>query len=678
MNRVPRHLLLLVKLLLLALLTGQSFRVALLLLHRDQWATAARADVLTALFDRGLLFDLYVASWLLLPPALVLGLAHALGGPQQRAWSAARWLFTVPFLLVLFLSCADLPYFGYTNMRLTDAALVTLHDPGQALRELVSTPAYLGMLLLFALLAWGLARLLGRLFRPEEAPRQGRWWRWSLLPLPLALLLLGMRGSVDFSSTPLVAQDAYFSDTPFLNQLGTNAAYSFLESFGQDHVALMDPLEAIALAREELGIHEMGFASPIAREARFAGAATRRNVVLVLMESLSASRLRRYGHPGWLMPSLEQLMDASAVMDRFYASGMHTANGIFSSLYGLPPVGAQHPMMHPSMTAQRFIGLPGILQRAGWRTCFITPGDARFDNLKGFLPVNGFDELIAEPDFPTEAHRNSWGVSDHALFRMALRRADALHLDGQPFFITALTISSHKWNKPPDDIPGFAPASADEADAIYEYADRALAEFLAEARQRPWFDSTLFVIVGDHGQAFDPLYEVPIAYHHVPLVIHAPALVPPARLGDYGTQVDLPATILALLRVPHVDNMLGKDLLRGGHAAAYFCADHRICAINEQGFWIRDRGVERLYDHRARHARPIGCAPGTGRQPTAACRIHGANGAMAHRPAAGGAGWRAAPAALKRAQAQRAQAASTSSPQAAASAIQARLGSSRA
>jgi len=122
----------------------------------------------------------------------------------------------------------------------------------------------------------------------------------------------------------------------------------------------------------------------------------------------------------------------------------------------------------------------------------------------------------------------------------------------------------------------------------------------AEARTRSWFDSTVCVIVGDHGQAFDPLHEVPIAYHHVPLVIHAPALVEPGKLSGYGTQVGLPETILALLRVPHVNNTLGKDLIAGGHAAAYFCADHRICAINDRGYLIRDRDVVRLYDHRAR------------------------------------------------------------------------------
>ncbi len=607
---MPRYLLLLLKLLVVGLVAGSLFRITLLLLHRDQWHDAAQVDVLIALFSRGLLFDLYACSWILALPALLLGVAHALGGKQPWAWRFAHWAFTMPFLLLLFLASADIPYFDYTNMRITDAALITLHDPAQAFLELVTTPAYLGTLLLFAALAWAVGRGVGRLFRSHQAASMSPApIRWVLLPLPLALLFLGMRGSADFDEHPLIAQDAFFSDTPFLNQLGTNAAFSFIESLGQDHVQLLPAEEAVVNVRRYLGIGAQRFASPIARDVRFDEPLLRRNVVLILVESLSAQRLHRYGHPKWLMPSLEQLMDSSVVMDRFYSSGMHTANGIFSSHYGLPPIGAQHPMMHPSMTAQRFHGLPGTLRDHGYRTCFISPGDPRFDNMNGFLPANGFEELVSRDDFPESDTRNSWGVSDHALYRMALRRADRYAREGgDRFLLSLLTVSSHKWNKAPSDIPGFAPTSADDEEAIYEYADRALAEFLAEARTRPWFDSTLFVILGDHGQAFDPLYEVPLAYHHVPMLIHAPGWVEPRTLDGFGTQVDLPATILGALRIPHIDNTLGKDLMHGGHAAAYFCSDHRICAINDSGYRIRDREVVRLYDHVARSTSDMAAA----------------------------------------------------------------------
>lgn len=595
---MPPHVRLLSKLLLIGLAIGQVFRITLLVLHRAEWVDAPAGDVWRAILDRGLLFDVYIIAWSLSIPALLLSAAHALGRESRAVRQVARWAFTAPLLIFIFLGCADIPYFGYTHMRLTDAVLITLHDPGQAFVELVSTPAYLATLLVFAAVTVLVVRGIGRLFDAAPIDRvRPPAVRWALLPWPLLGLFLGMRGTADPDQHPLSAQDAFFSSTPFLNQLGTNAAFSFFESLGQDHVELMGEDEALARARQVLGIAEENPWTPLARWTDFPDPPRRYNVVLILVESLSAQRLHRYGHPAHLMPFLEGLMDSSLVMDRFYSSGMHTANGIFSTLYGLPPLGAQHPMMHPSMLAQRFVGLPGTLKAHGYRTCFIGPGDPRFDNMNGFLPANGFDEFIAEPDFPASDARNSWGVTDHALYRMALRHADALAQGDAPFFMTLLTVSSHKWSKPPRDIPGFTPTSSDDEEAIYEYADRALELFFREARERAWSDSTVFVVLGDHGQAFEPRYEVPLAYHHVPLVIHAPHLVRPGKLAGYGMQTDVPATVLGLLRLPHWDNTLGRDLLQGGHPAAFFCSDHRICAINDQGYRIRDRATVRLYDH---------------------------------------------------------------------------------
>jgi phosphoglycerol transferase MdoB-like AlkP superfamily enzyme len=595
---MPSYVRLLFRLLLIGLLIGQVFRLTLLMLHRAEWADAPAGDVWRAIFDRGLLFDLYIIAWSLAIPALLLGVSHALGRESRTMRQVARWFFTVPLLIFIFLGCADIPYFDYTHMRLTDAVLITLHDPGQAFIELVSTPAYIATLLVFGSVTWLVVRGIGRLFAatPFDRPRPLAV-RWAMLPLPLLLLFLGMRGTADPDQHPLSAQDAFFSGTPILNQLGTNAAFSFFESLGQDHVELMSEDEALARTRELLGITEESPWSPIARWTDFTEPPRRHNVVLVLVESLSAQRLHRYGHPAHLMPFLEGLMDSSLVMDRFYSSGMHTANGIFSTLYGLPPLGAQHPMMHPSMLAQRFIGLPGTLKAHGYRTCFIGPGDPRFDNMHGFLPANGFDAFIAEPDFPATDARNSWGVTDQAVYRMALRRADELAADDAPFFMTLLTVSSHKWTTAPTDIPGFTPTSSDDEEAVYEYADRALELFFREVRGRAWSDSTVFVVLGDHGQAFDPRYEVPLAYHHVPLVVHAPHLVEPGTLPGYGMQTDVPTTVLSLLRLPHWDNTLGRDLLQGGHRAAFFCSDHRICAINDHGYRIRDRTTVRMYDH---------------------------------------------------------------------------------
>ncbi len=603
MPRLPRHVILLLKLLLAGLLLGQAFRIALLVLHADQWREAARADVLVALLDRGLLFDLYVNSWMLLLPALLLSVRFAVGSRDARLARAARWAWTTAALVALFCACADIPFYAYTNMRLTDLALSTAQTVKQSLKELVSTPPYLMALAAFIMLAVLTVRITGRWFRwlDGEEPLAPPTLRWSLMPLLLLPLVAGARGTWDPDEAPLTGEDAYFSQTPFLNQLGTNAVFSIVESLGNDRVRYMSGNEAVANARAYLGIAEQRYASPFARAVEFDAPARRMNVVLILVESLSANRLARFGHPKRLMPFLESLMDSSLVHERFYAAGMRTCNGVFSSLYGLPSIGARHPLAHPAMVAQRFHGLPGLLRDAGYSTSFLYPGDAAFDNMGAFLLANGIERFISEADFADSLPRNSWGVTDRALYQKALEHLDSLGRDTErPFFAALLTISSHKGYNVPGDIAGSTPTSEAGDERIYEYADRAMAAFFAAARGRAWFGSTVFVLLGDHGQRFDPLHEVPLAYHHVPLVLHAPGSIAPGALSGFGTQVDLPETILGLLRIAHVNNSLGDDLARSPKPMAYFCSDHRIAALNERWYWIRTGDTERLYDPRSR------------------------------------------------------------------------------
>ncbi len=595
--RLPPFLRALLRVLLSGLIVLSLFRATLLFLHTGQWKDAPAVHVSRALFDRGLLFDLYVLAWMLSLPTLLLGTAYLLKSPRRWPVTMARWCFMLPFIALLLFACADIPFYDYLNMRLTRVALTLAATPSQSLKELVSTPIYLAALVMFVMSAWMCMRIIGRVLREvPSVPTDPLWRRITFLLVPLVALFFCVRGTFNPDDQPLMMEDAYFCETPFLNQLGPNATFTFLDSYARGSPELMPVDEAIAHVRRLLDIPEARYTSPIARDVTFATAASPMNVVLILVESLSANRLKRFGHPKDLMPFLGTLMDSAIVYDHFYSAGTRTCNGIFSSLYGLPAVFEEHPFSHPSMTAQRFHGLPQILKEHGYRTDFFYPGDPAFDNMKGFLPNNGFDRLFGEDDYPDSLYRNSWGVTDHALYGMVLHQLDRRPDPARPFLATIMTISSHVGYNVPDDITGFAATSDRDDESIYEYADAALEGFFAEATKKAWFPNTLFVITGDHGQRFDPLHEVPLSYHHVPLIILDPRDRAARTDHRFSTQVDIPETTLGLLCLPHVNNTLGIDLTRSSRACAYFCSDARIAALDDRFYWIRTGAVEHLYD----------------------------------------------------------------------------------
>src|SRR4029077_13947160 len=114
-------------------------------------------------------------------------------------------------------------------------------------------------------------------------------------------------------------------------------------------------------------------------------------------------------------------------------------------------------------------------------------------------------------------------------------------------------------------------------DAEVTYHDRALGSFIERLKKLGLYDTTLFVVTADHGEEFydhnsfghgHSMYQELI---HVPLVLRFPALIPPSRIRETVSTVDIAPTVLSAAGVPVPDVMEGIDRmpqLRGGAAPA--------------------------------------------------------------------------------------------------------------
>ena len=85
---------------------------------------------------------------------------------------------------------------------------------------------------------------------------------------------------------------------------------------------------------------------------------------------------------------------------------------------------------------------------------------------------------------------------------------------------------------------------------------------IEEARKRPWFDNTIFIIVADHtADSAGKIALDPVAYH-IPMLIYAPGLVKPGRFEKLMSQIDVAPTILGLLNMDYDSRFYGRDALR--------------------------------------------------------------------------------------------------------------------
>jgi phosphoglycerol transferase MdoB-like AlkP superfamily enzyme len=307
------------------------------------------------------------------------------------------------------------------------------------------------------------------------------------------------------------------------------------------------------------------------------------------MESMSAERM------GWfcktdttLTPFLDKLTKKSLFFPNFYSWGIHTYNGIFSTLYGMPYNMLEHPMKN-TINSDQFYGIAGVLRDNGYQTDFFCTHDKEFDNIGTFIPQNGYQALFDVKNYAAEKYVNDWGVGDETLLEASIERMDSLHRKKKTFFLSLLTNSNH----PPFTFPSFTafkPTAGDARDRGFQYADWALQEFFKKAEKKPWFKNTIFVLVGDHGVNTPSPWEATMTYNHVPCYFYAPALITPSINQNIGNQIDIFPTLMHLAKIPYVQNTVGYNLLREKRPYVVFSQDHKLCVLNKDKILIQRKG----------------------------------------------------------------------------------------
>ena len=148
----------------------------------------------------------------------------------------------------------------------------------------------------------------------------------------MGICFIGARGRVEIKS-PIRIGTAYFSNNAFLNQLGLNPNFVLLNTMLElkkdksKEIKFIDNRQAIQNVRQYLNIISEDPISPIARIIPAKDTVRKKNVVLILMESMSSNHLRA-DSAETNVPFLKHLLTKSTYFPNFYSAGVHTFNGI--------------------------------------------------------------------------------------------------------------------------------------------------------------------------------------------------------------------------------------------------------------------------------------------------------------------------------------------------------------
>ncbi|MEY2925031.1 MAG: hypothetical protein RLZZ337_1579 [Bacteroidota bacterium] len=356
----------------------------------------------------------------------------------------------------------------------------------------------------------------------------------------------------------------------------------------------MDNNLAISNIQGYLNIKNADANKPLSRTIAYPQSSTGlKNVVIVIMESMSARKMNRHGNTKNLTPFLDSLSNQGVYFTNAYSAGIHTFNGIFSTLFSMPALFRQHPMK--STTIPDYQGIFESLGKHNYNSIYFTTHDGQFDNVEGFLKGNYCNEVIAAEDYPSSEIKTTLGVPDDYMFEFAIPRINTISKN-QPFVAALMTASDHG----PYYIPEyFKPRSADIKDQIVEYADYSLQKFISLAQQQPWFEETLFVFVADHGAPLNPVYEMPLAYNHTPLLFYCPKyLNQPKAYTKMASQIDIFPTVMGILQKSYTNNTLGIDLLNEDRPYVLINGDDKYGVLDEKWFlMVKNDGTKKLYQY---------------------------------------------------------------------------------
>jgi phosphoglycerol transferase MdoB-like AlkP superfamily enzyme len=481
---------------------------------------------------------------------------------------AGRVILGYSIIMIVLLSllvAIDVQLFGEWGFRIDGAILRYVNTPREMLASAGSSPVVLLALLFVALATVAVAAFL-RLFAPGI-----RQWQVGRLPGNLASFVLvgGLAwflyypGKGGFQDMPITQSTVYFSHDAFANQAAINLGWNFLDSIWWKTYRRDNPYQYLPAA-EATAVADSLLASGTTPSVRLLKI-LRPNVMIIVWESFTAKVVERLGGVPGTTPNIDSLTHQGVLFDRFYATGDRSPEGLTGVIAGYPAQPTTEIIQHPRKSAT-LPGLPHDLARVGYRSTFYYGGDPEFTNFKSFILQAGFDSLVSKSAFAARDRHSSWGADDHVVLGRAL--ADIGRMP-RPFFVTLFTLSSHEPFTVPMEtvIPG-----TDERSRFlnaHAYTDRSIGAFIRQARQQPWWDSTLIIILADHGHRLPVLdslqpsrrwetFAIPMLWLGGALAVHDTVIT------AMGVQTDLPRTLLDQMGLDASAYRWSRDLLASG------------------------------------------------------------------------------------------------------------------
>ena len=504
-----------------------------------------------SVIGHGLPLDLSLAGYLTILPGLLL---------IASAWTDSRILqlirriyFTITSILLSCIFISDLGLYGYWGFRLdTTPLFYFFSSPKDALASVslwVVAGGILAMAVYAALLYFVFSWILVNEKRPLKIPYR-RLSVSGVLLLATGLLFIPIRGG--FSVSTMNLGRVFFSADQRLNHAAINPAFSLLDSFSRqadfDKQYRFMPAEEADILFSELTDKPVTDSIPRLFNTE------RPNIIMIILESFSSHLMETLGGETGIAVNMDEFAKEGILFTHFYANSFRTDRGLVSIISGYPAQPTTSIMKYTRKT-QSLPSIPASLKKAGYDLQYYYGGDADFTNMRSYLVSTGVEKIVSQNDFPVSERLSKWGVHDHILFHRILTDLKT-EPQQEPFFKILQTSSSHE----PFEVP-YSKLSNAKLNA-FAYTDSCAGDFVRQLKETPLWKNSVVLFVPDHlGVYPESIDHLSPERYTIPLILTGGAVKEPQRITAYGSQIDIAATLLAQLGLPHDDFTFSKNIL---------------------------------------------------------------------------------------------------------------------
>ncbi len=454
-------------------------------------------------------------------------------------------LFVITNSLSITLNLIDVIYYRYIDKRMTSELFGFMQhtddNQGGLVKQFLVDFWFMVLVFIVFLIAIIILTRKTRV-KPAVVTNLRYWYTTSSLAflLLIALSIIGLRGGLQNKPISIITAAQYTKpqnmvlvlNTPFTIGRGSSGdVLKPIHYFEDDEVE-----ELYSPIHKDLKINQF-----------IDGNAKDYNIFMIILESHGQEMVSFYNEKRTetITPFLDSLL-ASSLSFNGMANGRQSIEALTSILSGLPSLMSKD-YVESRYAANRLDGFGSILKQHGYSTAFFHGGNNGTMNFNSSAFSAGFDNYYGRDEYGNDDdYDGTWGISDMPFLQFT---ASKLNEIPKPFAAGVFTLSSHHPFKLPKGYELPDGNYATDFEKTVRYTDDALRHFFETISKYDWFDSTIFVIVGDHVNPehhYDN-YLNGYGQYQIVTAFYAPSIIKPLRTNIMAQQTDIGVSLIAAL-----------------------------------------------------------------------------------------------------------------------------------